>query len=60
MTSYPDLYTAGLVHYGWDAPHEASPGDLFVDCPKCGFRFDAVHTDADGGYSCANCGLGEK
>lgn len=26
-----------------------------VSCPACAFTFDAVHSDADGGYSCPAC-----
>lgn len=26
-----------------------------VECPDCGFTFDAAHRDEDGTYSCPNC-----
>ena len=29
-----------------------------VEMECCGFRFDAVHFDEDGGYSCPECGPG--
>lgn len=28
----------------------------WYECPDCGFRYDAAHTDVDGGYSCPACG----
>jgi hypothetical protein len=31
------------------------PGVDCVECPDCGFTFDAAHRDEDGTYSCPNC-----
>ena len=38
---------------GWDVTR----GTIEIaNCPGCGFRFDAEHTDANGdGFSCPNC-----
>jgi hypothetical protein len=33
----------------------ADPADELWSCPDCAFTFDAMHTDADGGYSCPAC-----
>lgn len=37
---------------GWLHPEKVV---TLWECGKCGFQFDATHTDNDGGYSCPVC-----
>jgi hypothetical protein len=54
-------HAVGLGLRGQDPPLDAPPGGAEMtnaamwECPECCFRFDAGHTNQNGGYSCPVC-----
>jgi hypothetical protein len=56
VRSWEERRAAGRAPLGLlIAGHAGELEGAFWECQTCGFRFDAVHTDPAGGYSCPAC-----